>query len=125
MSSYSELKSDIKGAAVGVVIALVIGLVYQIAFLLIVGTIVLTLILISRLIWGKDKQRDENIKGWTIAVITIAAMLYVCYGFYSMVYKPLYGKPEMTEAQTQQFMKEHTHENSIILNEQQKAYLKR
>lgn len=122
MSSYSEFKSDVKGAAIGVFIVLLIGVVYQITFLLAVGAISLVLILLSRLIWGENKQREENIKGWAIAAVTFFAMGMVCYGFYQHIYKPLYG-PKSTQAEAHQFIEEHSTENSFILNDQQKAYL--
>lgn len=99
MSDYNEFKKDAGGYALGLFLVIAFVLVYQITFLAVSIGVSLVLILLSKLIWGKNKERDSLIKLFVILFFGGFSVGIIGYGYYKYVIQPTFRKPKPMSAE--------------------------
>jgi hypothetical protein len=89
MSSYSEFKNDVKGAAGGIVLALVLTLVFQVSFIIVSVVAILLGIGIYRLLGGKSKQTENEIKAGIIVLLGLIVIVAFSVWWYENMILPI------------------------------------
>ena len=89
MSSYSEFKSDVKGAAGGIALVIVLTLIFQVSFIIASASLILLSIGIYRLLGGKNKKVEGEIKAGIIVLLGLVVMIMFCVWWYENMILPI------------------------------------